>query len=204
MNYTYPISNTVNNKVDTFSLTREVNLTDITIKLNSISIIGTDVVLNFADTLPSTQKEDYLDGAISAHQGIPIEQPQKVENVVPVGGPKLLNKGFKFTADAGVTTVFEYTFVDDIKVAQGFMYTMAHHIHDSITLELVYPLPAPNGTVIHAYAENYPVNPSGTTIIQNSAITEQNLKGLIMRVTYTSNGVASVLCNCGIDGRLAE
>lgn len=201
MIYTYLITDTANDKIDSeclmLALQKEESLT---IKCLSVSYDTTSIYVSFADTLPGTQEADYLDGIIAAHDGCEVVKYEKYQEMLPTGGPKVFNKGFQFTVPNGTTHVEDYTFTADILVAQGFLHSEGQSILDKITLDLVHPLAG----VIHRYVEDYPINPNGSTYIANKAITEQNLKDLIMRVTYTSTGAEDVKCNCGIDGRLAE
>lgn len=201
MRCTYLISETLNNLIASDNMILAIQKEEsLTIKCTSVSYDDTSIFIDFADDLPDTQKADYLDGIITTHDGVKLEVHQLVENVVPVGGPKVLNKGFTFTATAGLSTVYDYTLTEAINVASGFMYTESHSILDSMKLELVHPIAG----VLHRYAEGYPVNPTGITLIENEAVTSENLQGLIVRVTYTSTGGTDVKCNCGINGRLAE
>jgi hypothetical protein len=197
---TYLITDTLNDKADTGALKKAIDASAITKKCLTVSKDDLNIYINFAEALPPTEKTNYLDSIISSHDGISLEEHTLVENVVPIGGPKVQNKGFSFTATAGQSTAYDYTLAEPTLLASGFMFSEGHDFFDSLTLELVHPL----GGVQHTYCENYPVNPNGLTIIPNDAVTAQDLQGLIIRVTYNSTGVNDVKCNCGMDGRRAE
>lgn len=203
---TYLITDTANNKVAHDALSLEIQQEEnITIKLLSSSDDGTNLILNFAEPIPALQKSTYLDPIISAHDGVVLEYPEKIEEVITFGGKKVSNEGFSFTATAGQTTIYDFKFNNHILVGEGFMYTENHVIKDNITLELIDIdgiLGAGPNYVIHTYVRDYPVSPSGETRVKNKAYTESDLKYLYMRVKYVSTGVTDVECNCGIEGRL--
>jgi len=197
---TYLVSDTLNNKVATDSLKASIDSSSITKKCTSITTDGTNITIAFTEDLGEQQKTDTLDVIISSHEGNELESHTLVENVVPVGGPKVQNKGFSFNALAGQSTVYDFTLMEPTLLASGFMYSEGHDFFDSLTLQIVHPLAG----VLHTYCENYPINPNGITTIPNEAVTAQNLQGLIIRVTYNSTGSTDVKCNCGMDGRRSE
>lgn len=57
----------------------------------------------------------------------------------------------------------------------------------------------PNGVEIHKYIGNYPVAKDGVTKTKNEAMTELDLNGLYIRMTYHSVGSTDVNCNVGIE-----
>ena len=223
----YSISNdTLNGVVDTGALAEEIKSSSITIALEGIISSGDSLTVNFKAAI-SAQEQTELDGLIAAHTGDPIEDVSTIEMkpVLPQGGKRKTDRGFKFTALAGQTTSYEHTFTESLYVKEGIMYTEGHDFFDQISAEFVdkqyihagilYPsepflagVPVPQGTpwsavmpdgvVLHRYIGDFPVDPSGKTHSVNEALTELNMKDLTIRMIYTSVGASDVKCNVGI------
>jgi len=128
----------------------------------------------------------------------------QVKSSVIVGGPKVYDEGFCFTATFGTDTVYDHKFTSPVQISSGFMESEGNHVKDSITLQLVDVdgVVYPAGTILHTYVKKYPVKRNGSTEIANDAITETSLQHFYVRVTYHSTGNSDVDCNCGINGRL--
>lgn len=154
-------------------------------------------------TCPTDTSHGVQAGSVSAVDEMERDEVL-TEQKLAVGGKKLQVEGFKFTAPANSTKVHSHKLERDILIADGFMHTDAANFDDSFSIELVDVdniLGYGAGFVLHPYAINYPVDPSNTTRVVNSAVTETNLKFLYFRVTYVNTGANPVKCHCGINGR---
>jgi len=99
--YTYNVSQTLNNKVDIDRLTREVQQSSITIALNYIDVANGVISLFFKAEL-SDNEELTLDGIISSHTGATLP------TAVPIVKSEMLLEATKFV-EAGDTTQGLYT-----------------------------------------------------------------------------------------------
>lgn len=196
MQYQYLISTTANNKVSTERLMVEINQSETTIKLKSVSSDGVNITLDFADTLPSTQKADHIDPLILLHNGEPLESVIKYEESAPVGGPRMANRGVSFTCAAGQSQTVDYIITEDLHIRSGILVTDNQVIGDTFDIELYHPLDLVNP--IWAYTKDEPVFPDGKTIIENRALTEDGLNGLVVRFRYHSTGASPVKCVIGM------
>ena len=154
---------------------------------------------------------------------------QVFESHMAEGGLKKSDRGLTFTAIAGATTTADYEIDEDLQIKGGVLYTTASHIFDSVAMEIVdvdylhagdwYPATpteagiagvggltwaqvVPTGVSLHHYLKGVPVSTDGISKIKNEAITNTPLNGLVIRVSYTSNGLVDVKCNVGDSGLL--
>lgn len=187
---TYQISETANNKVAHDALCLAVQQEEnITIKLLSCSDDGTTISMQFAEPLPALQKSTYLDPMIPLHDGSSLEYHSKIQNVVPIGGPRMSNRGVQFICTAGQSEYIDYVILEPLHIKNGLIITDKNIIGDTFDIELIHPL---TGGVIWSYTDQEPVKKDGETEVQNDAITEVMLQGLTVRFTYNSTGTEDV------------
>lgn len=115
-------------------------------------------------------------------------------SVLSEGGLKRSDRGLHFTAAYGVTTTADYSITEDLQIKGGVIYTEDSHIFDSVSMEII----TTEGDSLHHYLKDFPVSKDGISKIKNGSITNAPLNGLIMRVTYKSNGLSDVKCNVGV------
>jgi len=111
--YTYLITDTANDKVADDVLAREIRQeTNITISLIAVSNDQTNITITFADALPGTQKVDYLDVLVAAHDG-ERETDQNYSRPFPVGS--IEKSLFKSVAASG-SEELDYVIPDNTKL----------------------------------------------------------------------------------------
>lgn len=211
-------SDTLNGAVSD-SLEQEIRDSNITIALSGISIIGDVLDISFKADLVEPDIST-LNSLIANHTGVNLQQENviKYQAVLPEGGKKKTDRGFKFVATAGVTTSHDFLVTSNLQVKGGVLYTDNQSIMDQVYFELVdtgylyagiwYPaeyapgvpwsVAIPTGVPLHMYIGDFPVDKDGITKFDNDAITTTPLNGLTMRVTYKSTGILNVNCNVGI------
>ena len=115
-------------------------------------------------------------------------------SVLSEGGLKRSDRGFHFTAYHGSTTTEDYLITEDLQIKGGVIYSDNNHIFDSVSMEIM----TTEGVSLHYYLKDFPVSKDGISKIKNGSITNVPLNGLIMRVTYKSEGITDVKCNIGV------
>lgn len=152
-----------------------------------------DVILESDLVAPTKCPDDHAHN-VTANSASVVETLEKgmtkSEPKLAHGGAKVARRGFKFTATAGQTTVFDYTIQDTIYIKDAIAITDKNVIGDQISAELVHP--DPQIGVLHKYVEDEPVRKNGETFIENDRATEDTLAGLILRATYKSTGSENV------------
>lgn len=194
MNYSYIISTaTANAKVDTYKLESEIRSSDILIALDSISVSGDNLTVNFKGNL-SQGDEDDLDAIVAAHDGVEITPKLHYVEDLPQGGKRVADRGFFFEAQPAVNgvptdTTFDLQIVEDLYVKDGYALAKGYDFCDKLTMAIIHPV---TEDVLHTYIKDSPFHPTvkddvGKAEATNKAITETNFMGLKIRFTYTSH-----------------
>ena len=119
------------------------------------------------------------------------------------GGKKLTNVGTKFNVTAGQTFTHSYHFTKEIYIKDGFVITDNNVVGDQVTVALVDHdnlLGAGAGYVLHKFLEDFPVFKDGHTEFKHEAMTEMNMQGFYMDITYKSTGAQDIVCAVGSKG----
>ena len=193
--YTYSLSQDTANGQFGDSLEQSIKESSITIALNGVSVDGDTLNISFKSSLTVSEKES-LDSIVSGHDGSNIsdDQPLRFQEVLPNGGERVSDRGFQFTASAGLTTSFDYPVTEDLFVKEGFAIAYDFAKEDSVSMAIVHPIAG----VLHYYLKDLPLdihrsnNLVGIVKAENKAITETNFNGLTIRVSYQSTGPTDV------------
>lgn len=150
--------------------------------------------IEFSSNLSEEQATAVLD-VIEKHTGEKVEdEPARFQEVLPVGGQRVTDRGFQFDATAGQTTYYDFVVTEDLYIKEGFALAYDFNKRDSVSMAIVHPLAGP----LHYYLKDLPLDVHrgdktiGIVRAKNAAITETNFNGLTIRMSYTSTGVTDV------------
>ena len=149
--------------------------------------------------IPTTCPVDTSHGIQAGSTSI-IDKLQKnqilSQPITPIGGPRMANRGVQFVCTAGASEHVDYSISEPLHIKEGFLVTDNNVVGDVFDIQLFHPLDLNNP--VWSYTLSEPVLKSGETPIENPAITEDELTGLIVRFTYHSSGSQDVKCVIGM------
>jgi len=193
--YTYLITDTLNDKIESHRLKREVNKElGLTIKLIAISYDSTNIKLKFADALPGTQEADYLDGIVAAHTGRRLKERDQMEVIEKLAEADIKTntkgKNFTFTKQ---TTTHVYCAVDFTYLRGGRLELDKQLFgKDDFDIKLVNKGATPaQDTIKDAYFTTIPVSKEGIFERISKHLSPPIDSGLHVRVTYRSDAGAT-------------
>lgn len=111
------------------------------------------------------------------------------------GGPSLSSRGFGGTASANSTETVTYTFTEDLYLKNAEFITISDNwSKESLITEAHLQIPDGQGgwTTIHTYVKDYCIPRSGEKVMDNPAITEINVNGMRLLLTYDNKHTEAV------------
>lgn len=191
MDYTYAITDFLNDSASADRLESEVLSSSITIQCMGCSVNSTSATIHFKAAL-SAEEKSTLDNIVMLHDGSPLPSKTSPTPVViePTGDlDKLLfMSGKKYDIATG-TSNLDISFPEDRELQGAELFVVGNAIGDYIQVQLVHPLVGVVGTL----AENLYVPPGGHIEVRGEATTSVPF-GLIFRVVYTAVGTDPLTC----------
>lgn len=189
MTYTYPISNTANNKVSIDSLESEIQSSAIKVAVQQIDLAGSNFQVTFKATL-APEDETILNSLVAAHTGEPLADNVALPVIVePTGGTskRLLIIGLDDTCNPSTTTDLILPIVADTFLQGGRVEVANFDSDDALDITVEHPLA---GTIA-AYSSNLKLGPFGYIDVASEGAASIPA-GLSIRLRYTATATAGI------------
>jgi len=162
----------------------EIENSDITIAIDSLNYVGTDLTINMKSEL-SSEEENILNSIVSSHTGEPMPNENNMEILLGEGKNKRLKfKGYSFTAYANSVSTYNFAMPFDANLQGGkFLGTSAEG--DEVSFILM-----PDTPYEFWYVEKVSF-PEGTFLLdlmEDFSMSQLLPEGTLLRVIYKNNG----------------
>lgn len=199
--YTYSIAtDTANALLASDSLEKSIRESAILHALASVVSLGDVLDISFRDAISAGDKTT-LDGLVSAHTGVALEQViiQRNQTIIGTDVIKTRNvgKNLLFTKN---TTTYEYISID-FKYLRGGFFELKDSIFgkDDFDIEVVSKGATPaQDTLIDPYLSANPVRRDGNIEIKSEVRSSAIPSGLHLKITYRSDAGATLDVTGGI------